>query len=61
MASEDFARLLARVPGNFTFVGNGDSAGLHNPAFEFNDEALPHMVGYYLRLVRDRLAVSAGA
>ena len=55
MASEDFARLLALVPGNFAFVGNGDSAGLHHPAYDFNDRALPMMQDYYLALVRDRL------
>ena len=56
MGSEDFARLLAHVPGNFAFVGNGvDCAGLHNPTYDFDDRALPHMRDYYLALVRDRL------
>ncbi len=59
MASEDFARLLAHIPGNFSFVGNGpDSAALHNPAFDFNDEALPGMVAYWCELVRSRLPPS---
>jgi hippurate hydrolase len=56
MASEDFAQLLALVPGNFAFVGNGvDCAGLHNPTYDFDDRALPGMRDYYLALVRDRL------
>jgi hippurate hydrolase len=56
MGSEDFAQLLAEVPGNFAFVGNGiDCAGLHNPAYDFDDRALPGMRDYYLALVRDRL------
>ncbi len=57
MPSEDFAQLLAEVPGNFAFVGNGEhSAPLHNPAYDFNDAALPGMIAYYVALVRARLA-----
>jgi hippurate hydrolase len=55
MGSEDFAHLLARVPGNFGFVGNGPSATLHNPGYDFADTALPHIVAYFRALVRDRL------
>ena len=54
-ASEDFARLLAHVPGNFMFIGNGDSATLHNPAYDFNDAALPFGVGYFAKLAAGRL------
>ncbi len=57
MPSEDFAQLLAEVPGNFAFVGKGEhSAPLHNPAYDFNDAALPGMIAYYVALVRARLA-----
>ena len=57
MPSEDFAQLLGEVPGNFAFVGNGEaSASLHNPAYDFNDAALPSMIAYYVALVRGRLA-----
>jgi hippurate hydrolase len=55
MPSEDFAHLLAHVPGNFAFIGNGDSAALHNPDYDFNDEALPVISAYFQALVRDRL------
>jgi hippurate hydrolase len=59
MASEDFARLLAHVPGNFAFIGNGEaSAALHNPGFDFNDDALPGMCAYWCALVRARLPAS---
>lgn len=58
-ASEDFARFLAQVPGCFVFLGNGEeSAPLHNPAFDFNDAALPFGVAYHTALVRRRLPVS---
>ncbi len=57
MPSEDFARLLAHIPGNFAFIGNGEaSPALHNPAFDFNDAALPGMIAYWCALARARLA-----
>lgn len=55
--SEDFARLLAHVPGNFIMMGNGDSAALHNASYDFNDAALPHGVKYFATLARQRLPV----
>jgi hippurate hydrolase len=54
-ASEDFARLLERIPGCFAFLGNGDSKPLHNPAYDFNDEAIPHGVRIFAELARQRL------
>lgn len=54
-ASEDFAQLLAHVPGNFMFTGNGDSAVLHHPEYDFNDAALPYGAGYFVELVEARL------
>ena len=41
MAAEDFAFMLNERPGAFIFCGNGDSAGLHHPAYDFNDEVDP--------------------
>ena len=40
MGAEDFAYMLEARPGAFIFCGNGDSAGLHHPAYNFNDEAI---------------------
>lgn len=57
-ASEDFARLLQHVPGNFTYFGNGDSAQLHNPSYDFNDDALIWGLKFFTRLAADRLPVS---
>ena len=54
-ASEDFARLLAHVPGNYMMIGNGDSAALHNAGYDFNDAALPFGVEYFTALARYRL------
>ncbi len=52
MGSEDFSFMLKRVPGAYIFIGNGDSAPLHHPAYDFNDEALPHGVAYWSELAR---------
>ncbi|PTM96522.1 M20 aminoacylase family protein [Mycoplana dimorpha] len=56
MGGEDFAYMLQARPGAFIFVGNGDTAGLHHPAYDFNDEAIPHGVSYWVRLAESRLA-----
>ncbi len=54
--SEDFARFLQQAPGCFAFIGNGkDSKPLHNPEYDFNDDALPHGTGFFVQIVRDRL------
>ena len=56
--SEDFARFLQHVPGCFAFVGNGEtSKPLHNPEYDFNDDALPHGTNFFVQIVRDRLPV----
>lgn len=54
-ASEDFARALSIAPGAFANIGNGDSAPLHNSAYDFNDDALVHGVRWFVELVRQRL------
>ena len=56
MGGEDFSYMLEKRPGAFIFIGNGDTAGLHNPAYDFNDEALPIGASYWVRLVETSLA-----
>ena len=51
MGGEDFAYMLEKRPGAMIFLGNGDSAGLHNPAYDFNDEAIAYGCSYWVRLV----------
>jgi amidohydrolase len=57
-ASEDFARFLAHVPGCFGFMGNGDSAPLHAPNYDFNDAGLTHGVDLYVAIAKARLPIS---
>ncbi|MFL9499577.1 M20 aminoacylase family protein [Rhodopseudomonas palustris] len=56
MGAEDFAYMLEKRPGAFVFIGNGDSAGLHHPAYDFNDEAIVYGTSYWVRLVETQLA-----
>jgi len=56
MAGEDFAYMLKRRPGAFIFIGNGDTAGLHNAHYDFDDEALSYGVSYWIRLAEQRLS-----
>jgi hippurate hydrolase len=51
MGGEDFSFMLEARPGAFIFIGNGDSAGLHHPAYDFNDDAIPAGVAFWARLV----------
>jgi hippurate hydrolase len=48
MAGEDFAFMLEAQPGNMIFIGNGNTATCHHPAYDFNDAAIP---SYWARLV----------
>ena len=51
MGAEDFSYMLEARPGAFIFIGNGDSAGLHHPAYDFDDAALAHGIRYWVSLV----------
>jgi amidohydrolase len=51
MASEDFSFMLDARPGAMVLIGNGPSAGLHHPAYDFNDEAIPLGASWLSRLV----------
>ena len=56
MGGEDFSYMLEARPGAFIFIGNGESAGLHHPAYDFNDEAIPHGVSYWVKIAETALA-----
>ncbi len=56
MGAEDFSFMLNARPGAFIWVGNGDSAGLHNPRYNFNDEAIPFGTSYWVKLAETALA-----
>jgi len=60
MAGEDFSYFSREVPGVYVIMGNGDSAPLHNPRYEFNDAAAPLGTAYWARLVERALPVAGG-
>jgi hippurate hydrolase len=56
---EDFAHMLEARPGAFMFLGQGaggaTSEGLHTPTYNFNDDAIPYGIGYWVSLVRQEM------
>ena len=54
-ASEDFAFMLEQKPGTYFFVGNGESAGLHSPDYNFNDKILLPAALFWVRLTEASL------
>jgi metal-dependent amidase/aminoacylase/carboxypeptidase family protein len=58
MGAEDFSYMLEARPGAFIFIGNGDTAGLHHPAYNFNDEAIVYGTSYFIKMVETALAAS---
>ena len=56
MGGEDFAYMLEARPGAFIFIGNGDSASLHHPAYDFNDEVIPYGISYWVNVAERALA-----
>lgn len=57
MGSEDFSYMLEARPGAYLFMGIGPGAGLHHPAYDFNDEAAPIGASFFARLVERALPV----
>lgn len=43
--------MLEMRPGNIALIGNGSTAGLHDPSYDFNDAAIPYGVAYWERLI----------
>lgn len=55
MGGEDFAFMLEACPGAYIQLGNGDSASLHHPEYDFNDSAIPAGVSFWSELVEMRM------
>ncbi|OWU80543.1 M20 aminoacylase family protein [Phaeobacter sp. 22II1-1F12B] len=55
LGGEDFSFMLNEVPGAMINVGNGPSAGLHHPKYDFNDDVISWGCSYWTTLVRQRL------
>ena len=51
MGSEDFSYMLQKRSGAYLFMGQGPSAGLHHPEYNFNDDVAPVGASFFARLV----------
>ena len=51
MGGEDFAYMLEARPGNFIFIGNGDTAQVHHPEYNFDDDAIPAGCSYWAEII----------
>jgi amidohydrolase len=56
MGSEDFADMVARVPGAYAWIGSTPGPGLHNASFDFDDSIIPLGSAFLARLVERRSA-----
>ena len=54
MGAEDFSYMLNERPGAYIFVGNGDTAMVHHPAYNFDDNAIPFGSSWYAAMVEAR-------
>ena len=55
MGAEDFSYMLQERPGAYLFIGQGESAGLHHPKYDFNDDVSPVGASFFARLVERAL------
>ena len=58
MGAEDFSYMLNERPGAYIFLGNGDTAMVHHPAYNFDDNAIPFGASWYAGMVEGRMPVS---
>ena len=55
MGGEDFAYMLLERPGAYILMGNGDTAAVHHPEYNFNDAAIPAGVSFWVELAESRM------
>lgn len=55
MGAEDFSFMLNARPGAYIFLGNGDTAMVHHPAYNFDDNAIPFGASWYAGMVEARM------
>ena len=55
MGAEDFSFMLNERPGAYIFLGNGDTAMVHHPAYNFDDSAIPFGASWYAGMAEARM------
>jgi hippurate hydrolase len=58
MGAEDFSYMLLERPGAYIFLGNGDTAMVHHPAYNFDDNAIPFGASWYAGMAEARMPVT---
>jgi amidohydrolase len=56
MGAEDFSYMLEARPGAYILLGNGDTPGVHHPAYDFDDRAIPVGVSYWVKVAETAMA-----
>ena len=59
MGGEDFAYMLEERPGAYILMGNGDTAAVHHPEYNFNDDVIPMGCSWFAEMVEQRMPVSS--
>ncbi len=59
MGAEDFSYMLNERPGAYLFLGNGESALCHHPAYDFDDAAAPYGVSLWAKIIEERMPAAA--
>lgn len=57
MGGEDFAFMLEERPGAYILVGNGDTANVHHPLYNFNDDAIPAGCSWWAGIAEQRMPI----
>jgi amidohydrolase len=55
MGAEDFSFMLLERPGAYIFTGNGDTAMVHHPEYNFDDDVIPYGASWYAGMVEARM------
>ena len=55
MGGEDFSFMLEERPGAYILIGNGDTAAVHNPNYNFNDDAIPAGCSWWAEIIEQRM------
>ncbi|MFY0621994.1 MAG: amidohydrolase [Pelagimonas sp.] len=58
MGGEDFAFMLEERPGAYILVGNGDTAAVHHPEYNFDDNAIPAGCSWWAEIVEQRMPIA---
>jgi len=55
MGAEDFAFMLQERPGAYILMGNGDTAMVHSPDYDFDDEVIPTGCSWFAEIAERRM------